>query len=172
MAAPSNDTFLNQVNATIGIAHKVSRLYFDDTDDRDDAMQEMMYQLWRAYPTFKGESRFSTWMYSVCLKTALTYRRKNKRNKNEPLSDDHHQIADAGPTREEDAMALLFSAIGKLQPVNRAIVLLYLEKMSYDEIASITGLTKTNVSVRLVRIKKELETQLKNQLNSIEDVNL
>lgn len=172
MAAPSTDTFLDQVNANIGIAHKVSRLYFDDPDDRDDAMQEMMYQLWRAYPTFKGDSRFSTWMYSVCLKTALTYRRKNKRNQNEPLSDDHHQIADAGATREEDATTLLVSAIGKLQPVNRAIVLLYLEKMSYDEIASITGLTKTNVSVRLVRIKKELETQLKNQLKSIEDVNL
>ncbi len=171
MAAPTDD-FLEQVNADIGIAHKVCRLYFNDPDDREDALQEMMYQLWRAYPSFRGDSKFSTWMYSVCLKTALTYTRKNRSRQSERLAEHHHQIADNGTERNEDTMAMLFAAIGNLQPLNKAIILLYLEKMSYDEIASLTGLTKTNVSVRLVRIKKELELALKNQLKSIEDVNL
>ena len=170
MAAPTDD-FLEQVNANIGIAHKVCRLYFDEADDREDALQEMMYQLWRAYPGFRGDSKFSTWMYSVCLKTALTYRRKNK-SKGERLSEEHHQIADTSTGRDEDPMAMLFTAIGDLQPLNKAIILLYLEKMSYEEIAALTGLTKTNVSVRLVRIKKELEVALKKQLKSTEDVNL
>ena len=168
----ADETFLDRVNGHLPIAHKVCRLYFDDKDDRDDAMQEMMYQLWRSYPNFRGDSKFSTWMYSVCLKTALTYKRNSKKakKKNESLSPDHHEIPDIGGSDKEGAIALLFQAISKLQAVNRAIILLYLEDLSYEEIAAITGLTKTNVSVRLVRIKKVLETELR-KLNSIEDVN-
>ncbi|HEY9486978.1 MAG TPA: sigma-70 family RNA polymerase sigma factor [Chryseosolibacter sp.] len=73
MAMQSDEAFLLQVNANLGIAHKVCRLYFDAPDDREDALQEMMYQLWRSYANFGGRAKFSTWMYSVCLRTALTY---------------------------------------------------------------------------------------------------
>jgi len=171
MADPLNDSFIQQINQNLGIAHKVARLYFTEWDDRDDVLQEMMYQLWRSYKGFDGRSKFSTWMYSVCLNTALTYRRKDKKKKNESLSHMHHQIANPPAENKDEAIELLFEAIAKLSAVNKAIVLLHLEKMTYEEIAIITGLSKSNVSVRLVRIKKELETEMRKKIKSKEDVN-
>jgi len=164
MADPLDSSFIYQINQNLGIAHKVCRIYFEDVDEREDVLQEMMYQLWRSYPRFDGRSKFSTWMYSVCLNTALTYRRKFNKEKTESLSLTHHQIADQPSGDQEEAISLLFNAIATLSPVNKAIVLLYLENMSYDEIAAITGLSKSNVSVRLVRIKKELEILLKEKI--------
>ena len=154
-------TLLELINANLGIAHKVCNIYFRDRADREDALQEMMYQLWRSYDRFDGRSKFSTWMYSVCLNTALTYRRKNS-NKNESLSEAHDQAEEVSSNDEE--IELLMKAVKTLSPVNKAIMFLYLDKLSYEEIASITGLTKSNVSVRIVRIKKELEDKLKNKI--------
>jgi RNA polymerase sigma factor (sigma-70 family) len=154
-----NDNFIQELNEHLPIARRISRIYFPDTEDRQDAFQEMMYQLWRSYPGFDRRSKFSTWMYRVCLNTALTYRRRNVRS-NESLSSSHEQIADDTSPAGKERMEELFKGIGSLSPLNKAIVLLYLESMSYDQIASITGLTKSNVSVRLVRIKKELEEKM------------
>ena len=164
---PGHD-FITRINEHVGIAHKICRMYFDDQDDRQDAFQEMMYQLWKSYEGFDGRSKFSTWMYSVCLNTALTFRRKQQRHAAEPLSADVHRIADEQPAAE-DTVSLMFRAIQHLSPVKKAIILLYLEDLSYEEIASITGLTVSNVSVRLVRIKRELEEMIK-KLNNTSDV--
>lgn len=172
MADPLDEEFVSEINKNLGIAHKVCRLYFTDPDEREDVLQEMMYQLWRSYPGFNRRSKFSTWMYSVCLNTALTYVRKNRKHRNETLSLTHDQIADQSPGNQEAAIAMLHEAITTLSPLNKAIILLYLEDMSYDDIATVTGLTKSNVSVRLVRIKRELETELRKKIKSIEDVNL
>jgi RNA polymerase sigma factor (sigma-70 family) len=150
---------------------KVCRLYFVDPDEPEDVLQEMMYQLWRSYPHFNGLSKFSTWMYSVSLNTALTYRRKNKNKINEPLSVNHFQVADP-VTGTDVGTTLIQEAIATLSSINKAIILLYLENMSYEEIATITGLSRSNISVRLVRIKRELEIELKKKFKSIEDVNL
>jgi RNA polymerase sigma-70 factor (ECF subfamily) len=172
MAELIDDAFLQLVNANLGIAHKVCRLYFDDEEDREDALQEMMYQLYRSYKSFHGGSKFSTWMYSVCLNTALTFKRKAKNKKTEALSSEHHQIPEPPKEGKHNAIAVLYDVIATLPPLNKAIILLYLEDMSYEEIAGITGLSKSNVSVKLVRIKKELETLMKKKINSIEDVNI
>ena len=134
-------------------------------------MQEISLQLWRAWPGYSPDRPFSTWMYRVCLNTALTYKRKDKKEKYELLSEKHDQIADSSAAHKDETISLLFDAIGKLSPLNKAITLLYLEDMSYEEISSITGLGKSNVSVRLVRIKKELEVEMKKKIKSIEDVN-
>ncbi|MEJ0033161.1 MAG: sigma-70 family RNA polymerase sigma factor [Bacteroidota bacterium] len=154
--------FLDQINANIGIAHKVSNIYFRDSPDRDDVMQEMMYQLWRSHKNFDGRSKFSTWMYSVCLNTALTYRRRIR--KSESLSNKHNQIPASPKSDKEEVTEILSQAISKLSEVNKAIMLLYLEDMSYEEIAEITGLTRSNVSVRIMRTKKELESLLKDKI--------
>lgn len=165
MAEHVNDTFMQQLNQHLGIAHKVCGLYFDDAEEKQDVIQEMLYQLWRSYPGFDGRSKFSTWMYRVCLNTALTYRRKERKHQSQPLSPGHHQIPDEPAGHQEESIKLLHAAIATLSPLNKAIVLLYLEDLRYEEIAQVTGLTKSNVSVRLVRIKKELETMLKKQEN-------
>lgn len=164
MSKPLNEHFIQQINQNIGIAYKVSRIYFIDTSEREDAVQEMMYQLWKSYPGFDWRSKFSTWMYRVCLNTALTYRKKNIKEGSESLSLSHLQIAEQNNQQQEENLNMLTQAIAALHPLNKAIVLLYLDDLSYKEIATITGLTKSNVSVRLVRIKKELEIQLKKTL--------
>ncbi|RIV18981.1 RNA polymerase sigma factor [Fibrisoma montanum] len=171
MASQFEKPFLDEVNAHLGIAHKVCRMYCQDPDERADLLQEMLYQLWKSYPGFGGRSSFTTWMYRVCLNTALTWYRKTTRKNWESLSLSHQQIPEPPTDPEEEQRQALFRAIATLSPLNKAIVLLYLDEVSYEEIASITGLTKSNVSVRLVRIKKELEAQLKKQANSLDNVN-
>lgn len=166
-----DDEFISEINQNIGIAHKVCRIYFSSTAEYEDVLQEMMYQLWRSYKTFDGRSKFSTWMYKVCLNTALTYQRKYQRDKTESLELKHQQIQAEPASEKNQTMALLYKAIERLLPLNRAIILLYLEDMSYEEIANIIGLTKSNISVKLVRIKKQLETELRNTIISSEDVN-
>jgi RNA polymerase sigma factor (sigma-70 family) len=167
-----NEKFLEYINCNAGIAHKVLKVYFDDANDREDAWQEMMYQLWRSYPGFNGKSKFSTWMYKVCLNTALTIKRRNSNKRTEPLSRKHLEIPLETPeNKNEEAVRLLLQAISVLSPLNKAIVLLYLEKMSYEEIAHVVGITQSNVSVRLVRIKKELEIRIKSKIKLKNDVN-
>ncbi|MDJ1473792.1 sigma-70 family RNA polymerase sigma factor [Cytophagaceae bacterium DM2B3-1] len=161
MKTPVDTQFIQHINENIGIAHKVCRIYFEDTEERADMLQEMMYQLWKSYPGFDARSKFSTWMYQVCLNTALGWRRKHKQTQDERISLKHYGIAEPGQDQLEESIQQLFRAIGTLSSLNKAIVLLYLDEMSYEEIAAITGLTRSNVSVRLVRIKKELEEQLK-----------
>lgn len=161
MSGSIDADFLELINANIGIAYKVCRIYFKEPEDQEDVMQEMMYQLWRSFNSFDQRSKFSTWMYSVCLNTALTYRKKSNRVNPATISLVHNQIPDRVSDNDEEAVSRLYRAIAILSPINRAIVLLYLEELTYEEIAQITGLSRSNVSVRLVRIKKELEKLLR-----------
>ncbi|GAB3507874.1 sigma-70 family RNA polymerase sigma factor [Spirosoma knui] len=160
MATSSEKIFLEHLNRHIGIAYKISQAYQPDADERADLLQEMIYQLWRSYPSFTGQSKFSTWMYRVCLNTALADRRTARKRQHEPLAVRHEQVPDPPPDDQQEAIQWLFDAIATLSPLNKAIMLLYLDDLSYEEIASITGLSKVNVSVRLVRTKKELESRL------------
>lgn len=158
MSERPDETFVALINQNLGIAQKICRVYFHGHDDRQDCLQEMMFQLWRSYSNFQGKSKFSTWMYRVCLNTALTYKRRNSLN-HEELADHHLEISAADQSPDDD-INQLFDAIATLNPLNKAIILLYLDDLSYDEIASVTGLSKTNVSVKLVRIKRDLELKL------------
>ena len=167
MATPTEETFLEQLNQHLSIAYKISQAYQPDADERADLLQEMIYQLWRSYPSFKRQAKFSTWMYSVCLNTALANQRTSRKWQHEPLVARHEQISDAPPDDRQETIRWLFDAIALLSPLNKAIVLLYLDDLSYEDIATITGLSKANVSVRLVRIKKELESHLTAYLKSI-----
>ncbi|RAJ90865.1 RNA polymerase sigma-70 factor (ECF subfamily) [Larkinella arboricola] len=160
------ERFLAQLNQHLAIAHKISRVYQSDADERADLVQEMIYQLWKAYPSFNGQAKFSTWMYSVCLNTALTYQRKAKRWQHQTLMPLHEQVPDAAPNDREDISLRLFEAIADLAPLNKAVIILHLDGLSYEEIATVLGISLSNVSVRLVRIRKELETRLKDKLKT------
>jgi len=165
MTISSQKMFLDQLNQHLGIAYKISKAYQPDADERADLFQEMIYQLWRSYPSFTGKSSFSTWMYSVCLNTALVYRRTARKWQHDSLAAFHEQVAEPPPDDHQETIQALFDAIATLSPLNKAIILLYLDDLSYEEIATITGLSKSNVSVRLVRIKKELEARLTTNSN-------
>jgi len=138
------------------IIHKISFLYCDHEEDRKDLEQEIIYQLWKSYPTFGNRSRFSTWMYRVALNTAiLDLRKRKKRPENMRIT---YQIMSLNDNTDSDneSVSVLFKAIEQLKKVDRALILLYLENKTYEEIASIIGLSSKNVSVKLVRIKEKL----------------
>lgn len=158
------DLFLDEINKNIGILYKVANIYFSNSEDREDARQEILYQLWKSYPAYKGEAKFSTWMYKVALNTAITYIKKsNKILGKEMLPENYSVVAENNEqTQIDEKLTLLYAAINSLSRIDKGITLLYLEDKSYDEIAAITGLTKNNVSVRLVRIRLALKEKLKN----------
>ena len=165
MNATQEAQFLRDLNQHAGMVHRICRSYFTDFDEQQDAFQEIVYQLWKSYEGFKGDSKFSTWMYKVALHTVFGQLRKGKNNiRVQPLTTSlTERIAtDETALAQQEKLQSLYSAINTLTPVDKAITLLYLDDNSYDEIAAITGITKTNVSVRLVRIKKKLEEKLKN----------
>ena len=163
MRVETETSFLVNLNQNIGIVHRVCHTYFAyDAAEREELFQEVMYQLWKSYLKFKGESKFSTWMYKVALNTAITHVRRGTRSPQNPelaMPVDHAEHAEEHMNRLEE-IRLLHEAITALSDIDKAIILLHLEDQNYDEIASITGLTKTNVSVRLVRIKRALKDHL------------
>ena len=153
---------LEDINNNIGIVHKICRVYFPyDQEERGDLFQEILYQLWRSYSSFDGRSKFSTWMYRVALNTAVTsVRRASRRPRGEPIHERHAEIAAGEDAIRDEQVQRLYAAIGTLGKIDRAIVLLYLDDHSYKEIASTTGLSEGNISVRLVRIRKALKEML------------
>lgn len=163
MTPSQKDAFLAELNPNLGIVHKICRVYFPfETQEREDAFQEIMFQLWKAYPHFRRDAKFSTWLYSVALNTVFTHIRKASRgNANNDLSE---RVADRSNLEEHvtdrEAAADLQAAIATLQDIDKAIILLYLEGNTYEEISGITGLSANNVSVRLVRLKRALREQM------------
>lgn len=153
------DQFINMMEKHQDIIHKISFFYSDLPEDRKDLEQEIIYQLWKSYPSFQHKSQFTTWMYRVALNTAILDLKKRKKRPEKTQITDRMLVEDPPEPDIEDVQRL-FNAIEQLEKVDRAIILLYLEKKSYEEIALIIGLTSKNVSVRLVRIKEKLRTLL------------
>ena len=150
--------FLEALGQYEQIINKVIRVYGGDTEDRKDLFQEIVYQLWRSYGSFKGEARLSTWIYRVALNTAITSLRKRKRvPQHAELDDQFVQLSASFDTPDRsERVQQLYSAIRTLGDVDRALVMLYLEELSYKEIADVLGLTEDNVGVKLNRIKTRL----------------
>lgn len=144
----------------MGIIYKICNLYAAE-EDRDDLKQEIVYQLWKSYPTYRGDSKFQSWMYRVALNTAMLGLRARKM-KYTRLSDQELTISeDPYETLDNDTrVGQLYGRISKLKDLDKTIIFLYLEQCSYDEIAEITGISIKNVSVRLVRIREKLRARL------------
>jgi len=145
-----------------GLIYKVCNLYCSDREDRKDLFQEIVLQVWKSLGSFRRESSLSTWMYRIALNTAITHFKKEQRTLNQQLSLQNFDIPvlddDEG---KEEQLKLLFSAIQDLDKIDKSIILLYLDEKSYEEISEITGLSKSNVGVKLNRIKAKLSITLK-----------
>lgn len=153
--------FIKHVKEHEGIVYKVASIYADGKEDRQDLFQEIIYQLWRSYPTFKGHSKISTWMYRVALNTSITHLKKEKRKDQQvPLDPELLNRMEDRENLEEEQLAILHAHIKKLNLIEKGIILLYLEGKSYEEIAGITGFTQTNIGTRLSRIKQKLKDQI------------
>ncbi len=157
-----NTEFVEILNNHRALIYKVCNLYCPDRDDREDLFQEIVIQIWKSLPGFRKESTLSTWMYRVALNTAITHFRKGKRSVNS-ISITGIDLPDINDSDEkEESFKQLFAAIEHLDKVDKSIVLLYLDEKSYEEIGEITGLSKTNVGVRINRIKTKLSNTLTN----------
>lgn len=154
--------FVNLLDENQNIIHKVCRVYTNNSDAHKDLFQEVTIQLWKAYPKFRGDAKFSTWMYRVALNTAITIYRKSKRQiQTSDISDFHYRLesSEYDATMDEQ-MKLLYKAIHQLSDVEKALILLYLEDKPYREIAQTMGLTEVNARVKVNRIKGKLKTIL------------
>lgn len=151
--------FLQIIKKNQGIIHKVCNIYCDDQDDREDLFQEIVAQLWKSFPSFREESKFTTWMYRVALNTAITTFKKTKRRPDQNrLTYENFQVKDENyDTETEDEIKNLHRAVAQLTGVEKSIVLLFLENKKYEEIAEITGITQNYVRVKMNRIKKKLK---------------
>jgi RNA polymerase sigma factor (sigma-70 family) len=150
--------FLKIIRDNQGILYKVCNIYCDDEEDRNDLFQEILAQLWKSFPTFRNESKFTTWMYRVALNTAITSFKKVKRQPGySRLTVENYQIADEVQSPETDEkIVLLKNAVNRLSGIEKSIILLFLEDKSYEDIAEITGITQNYVRVKMNRIKKKL----------------
>ena len=151
--------FLQIITENQGIIHKVCSIYCDLEEDRRDLFQEILVQLWKSFPSFRNESKFTTWMYRVALNTAITSFKKDKRQPDKSgISYESIQLAEEiYDTRTEDQIKLLNNAVVQLTGIEKSIILLFLEDKKYEEIAEITGITQNYVRVKMNRIKKKLK---------------
>lgn len=151
----SEKEFLSVIKANQGIIHKICRLYRDSPEDREDLFQEVIFQLWRSYPSFSGISKVSTWLYRIALNTAMASFRKNKPNVTlaEYLPDVQFEAINNEASEKQEK---LLAGIKQLNEADRALIALYLDELSYQEIAGILGISESNVGVKLTRIKIRL----------------
>ena len=156
--------FVRLVNQHQAMIHKVCSLYGNTMPDREDLFQEIVIQLWKAYPKFRGESKFSTWMYRIALNTAISglRRKKNHVTSYEPaMLPTEIQEETYDPSREEQ-LQKMYSAIRQLSELERALVMLYLEDRPYDEMEDILGINQNTLRVKMNRVKEKLR-KLTNQ---------
>ena len=135
--------------------YTVCYMFSKDLEEVNDLFQEALVNMWKGFTSFKGRSNVSTWVWRVTLNTCISSDRKKKLRRTEPLTMELNMFD--GHDKDNRQIQMLHQRISRLQPFDRAIVLLWLENMSYEEIASIVGISVKNVSVRLFRIKEELK---------------
>jgi RNA polymerase sigma-70 factor (ECF subfamily) len=160
------DEFLKVFEQNTGIVVKIAKAYTNTTHDREDLMNDIVVELWQSFNSFKEQSSVSTWMYRVALNTAMNNRRKKKRDSIFTFRSDSkdfeglHWLTEKDDTPDTE---LLYRCIDQLDAINKAIILLYLDEKSHEEIAIITGFSKTNVGTRIERTKKQIKQIIHNQ---------
>jgi RNA polymerase sigma-70 factor (ECF subfamily) len=151
--------FLSDFESNQNIVHKVCRIYTSNKDAHNDLFQEIAIQLWKNYSKFRGDAKFSTWMYRVALNTAISLYRKSTRSiKTQDISDFAYKIQSREyDDTEEIQLAALYEAIRSMNDIDKALIFLYLEDKPYKEIAETLGITEVNARVKMNRAKDKLK---------------
>jgi len=155
------EEFLEILSNYQGILHKVNLIYFRNKTDREDNFQEIIYQLWKSFPGLQNRKSIGSWIYSVSINTSISRLKKKSRleyHEKLPEGIDRFDIVEELTLNEK--LRMLLQAIYNLNEIDKSIMLLYLEERSYDEIAEILGITKSNVGVRISRAKELLKQNL------------
>jgi RNA polymerase sigma-70 factor (ECF subfamily) len=150
--------FINLINEHQGLIYKVCIMYEHDRDIRNDLFQEIVLQLWKSFHTFRGEAKITTWMYRIALNTAISgFRKQHRHVKTEDIQQRHFNISEhITDDRDEDFQKLQW-AIRQLSEIERAMIMMALEEVPYEEIAETIGITQNNVRVRMNRIREKLK---------------
>ncbi|WP_066311866.1 RNA polymerase sigma factor [Flavobacterium sp. TAB 87] len=156
--------FLSRMEVHKGILYKISKMYMDNADDQQDLFQEIICQLWKSYDTFRNESQFSTWMYRVALNTAIVFLKKEKRKVDKyPIATENIKEDESDSELKEDQMKHFYTAIQKLEKIDKAILFYQLEGYSHKEIGANLGISEGNARVKLNRAKEKLKEIIKDQ---------
>ncbi|MCW8809290.1 MAG: sigma-70 family RNA polymerase sigma factor [Rhodanobacter sp.] len=148
------------------VIFKVAAIYAREPEERRDLAQEISVQLWRSFARYdERQAKFSTWLYRIALNVAISQLRRERRpgaDRFEPLEAHHLESIGGGQTiaEQDERLVALYAFIGQLDPLNRALILLYLEDRGYAEIAEILGISETNVATKISRIKQKLRGQM------------
>ena len=154
------DDFLVVIENNKGILYKVANSYCRNIADRKDLIQEIIIQLWKSFDNYDEKFKYSTWMYRISLNVAISfYRKENSRKRiSNSITTDIFDFADIEISdKNETNLGLLNQAISKLNDLNKALILLYLEEKNYKEISEIIGITETNVATKIGRIKRQIK---------------
>lgn len=151
--------FVTDLEKHQNIVHKVCRIYTNNQDAHNDLFQEITIQLWKAYPKFRGDAKFSTWMYRVALNTAITLYRKSKRSiQTQDFDSVLYKVqSNEYDDTEEQQLKFLYKSIHELSDIEKALVFLYLEDKNYKEISETMGITEVNARVKMNRVKNKLK---------------
>lgn len=161
MTTPAlQETFQNRVEQHKKILYKVCNVYCRDRDSREDLAQEIIFQLWRSYWKFDGRCQFSTWMYRIALNVAISFYRSEGARTRLVISDEQHLLdAVDNEERQAEEVRVLYEFIAELDPISKALILLYLDGNTYQEIAGIVGITETNVATKISRLKNKMKQE-------------
>jgi len=155
--------FVTQIEKHQNLIHKICRLYSNGDAEHKDLFQEITIQLWKAYPKFRGDAKFSTWMYRVGINTAISlYRKSKSRIQSFSFDDVSYKIpqTETYDDTQDQQLKSIYAALNHLNDIDKAVILLYLEDKSYKEISDTIGISEVNARVKMNRIKKKLKTQL------------
>lgn len=157
-------TFAHLLERHRGILLKVAHAYARDPADREDLLQEIAGQLWRAYPAYDPVRRFTTWTYRIALNVAISHLRERQRRQERSLAlgDAMEDLPDTGAAdpEAEQRLRLLHAFIERQRPLDRALLLLYLDERPQREIAEVLGISETNVSTKIGRLKQRIRDEL------------
>jgi RNA polymerase sigma-70 factor, ECF subfamily len=160
LATAEEKKFIDLIDQHQGLIHKVCIMYENDPDVRNDLFQEVVLQLWKSFPSFRGEAKITTWMYRIALNTAISgFRKDTRKVKTEDLNDKHFNISERPDDREENFQKLQW-AIRQLSEIDRAMIMMALEEVPYEEIAETVGISQNNVRVRMNRIREKLRKMI------------
>lgn len=146
---------------------KIARSYCKNPDDQQDLIQEIILQLWRSYPKYNDQFAFSTWIYRISLNVSISFYRRSKRRQN--IESDQTRIITemySGPDEAlNEQLAKMYHLLDELGAFDKALMILYLEEKSHSQIADIMGLSKSNVSTKISRLKQELKSKFEKEKN-------
>jgi RNA polymerase sigma-70 factor (ECF subfamily) len=168
---PDEQQFLELVNENRNRILKVSRVYAWNSADQDDLYQEILFQIWRGLPSLKDKQFANTWLYRVAINTAITFVRKRATRTERVVHVEHAELARTIESRQpmeppaDERLANLYTAIAKLDELEKALITLFLEDFTYDQMAEVTGISASNVGVMLHRAKKKLSCLMKEAAN-------